>query len=441
MNSNSIKHIILFILVISVGLAVGCRQVVKPDDLSIEIETASGEARVLQGSNITLVAKYRNPLKESDPDDIRWNVISIDRGCASVRTGEFSNECILTGEVAGDVTVQAISKKGDTATFTVSVYAPMILTYLLPDGGIDDFTLPLRTEGDVYDLIVDWGDGSATTSVTSASDAVHSYSSLLGGTPVDITIYGDLRFGDIDGDRPEDQPYELTGDWDDGSWGDPMINPGQGQRAPKYNSSLYLVRVKQFGSVQFINNRYSFAGIQNNFSLPLDTEDFPHIEGDAIGMFEAAPKFNQDISSWDISRVTDFRWFFHYAEKFNNGGEPLDWRGFAKNIDEDDTITMYSMFKEAESFNQNIGSWDVSRVTDMGYMFGGSSGAFMKFNQDISGWDVSGVTNMVGMFSNSAKFNQDISGWDVSQVEKWKNFDKGSSSSWENSKKPVWPIL
>ena len=46
-----------------------------------------------------------------------------------------------------------------------------------------------------------------------------------------------------------------------------------------------------------------------------------------------------------------------------------------------------------QAFNQNIGQWDVSNVTDMTSMFWGTS-----FNQDISEWDVSGVTTMAGMF-------------------------------------------
>ena len=41
-----------------------------------------------------------------------------------------------------------------------------------------------------------------------------------------------------------------------------------------------------------------------------------------------------------------------------------------------------------------IGAWDVSKVTDMSYMFADAK----DFNQDISEWDVSKVTDMSWMF-------------------------------------------
>jgi hypothetical protein len=51
----------------------------------------------------------------------------------------------------------------------------------------------------------------------------------------------------------------------------------------------------------------------------------------------------------------------------------------------------------------NISTWDVSQVTDMSNLFKFK----YDFNDDISAWDVSNVTSMQGMFVNSL-FNQDI---------------------------------
>lgn len=80
-------------------------------------------------------------------------------------------------------------------------------------------------------------------------------------------------------------------------------------------------------------------------------------------------------------------------------------------------------------FNQPIGNWDMSNVTNMKGMFAYTT----IFNQDISNWNVGRVTNMGGMFFRSSGINQDLSLWDVSVVNQCESFDY-NTSQWTYSK-------
>ena len=51
---------------------------------------------------------------------------------------------------------------------------------------------------------------------------------------------------------------------------------------------------------------------------------------------------------------------------------------------------MFSMFNDADSFNQPLNSWNVSKVTSMFRMFTNAD----SFNQPLNSWNVSRVTNM-----------------------------------------------
>jgi surface protein len=80
------------------------------------------------------------------------------------------------------------------------------------------------------------------------------------------------------------------------------------------------------------------------------------------------------------------------------------------------------------AFNQDIGSWNVSNVTDMSRMFYNAH----TFNQDIDSWNVSKVSTMSYMFYNAHAFNQDISSWDISSLTNAAGMFKGTAMTVDN---------
>ena len=113
-------------------------------------------------------------------------------------------------------------------------------------------------------------------------------------------------------------------------------------------------------------------------------------------MFNGCKEFNQPLGSWDVSNVTNMSHMFDNCYKFN---QPLDsW-------DVSNVTNMEHMFYSCYQFNQPLNNWNVSNVTNMSKMFWACS----EFNQPLNSWDVSNVINTIYMFYNTSmegyKFN------------------------------------
>ena len=262
----------------------------------------------------------------------------------------------------------------------------------------DTVVLPLLSGG-TYSGTIDWGDGS--TSALSYANRTHTYAS--GGVKV-ITISGQ-----IDG-------------WRFGNGGD----------------RRKITDIFNWGTLN-ITTDAAFQGCNN---LDITATDAPTISSTSLaGTFMSCTSLTTpDLSSWDVSSVTDMFWFFLDADDFN--GDISTWDvsnvtnmeamfGRAKAFNQDignwnvsSVTNMRQVFLNARAFNQPIGSWNISSVTDMSNTFSGA----ISFNQPIGSWNTSSVTNMSSVFQGATSFNQPIESWNTSSVTDMSRMFSGASS-------------
>mgnify|MGYP003113262709 CR=1 FL=1 len=146
-----------------------------------------------------------------------------------------------------------------------------------------------------------------------------------------------------------------------------------------------MVSVDQWGAFDF-SMTYTFAGCRN---MVLNAGDNPYISGtDLEGAFACCQNIQDgNLGGWDVGSVTNMKWMFFNATKFN--GDLGGW--------DTSSLTgtgLYGMFHYAQNFNQPISSWDISGCTSLQNTFAGA----WSFNQNINTWDTSNVTNMQNTF-------------------------------------------
>ena len=157
-----------------------------------------------------------------------------------------------------------------------------------------------------------------------------------------------------------------------------------------------LLSVTQWGSTTLTSLRGAFNGCTSLTSVPA----LPSTVTNTSYMFKGATIFNREIGSWNVTNVSN----------------------------------MQSMFEDAEAFNTNLIGWQnngtVVNVKNMSNMFAGAS-AFQ--GTGIQNWNVFGVTNMEGMFKDAIAFNNNLFGWEgygstVANVKNMANMFNGAGA-------------
>ena len=141
---------------------------------------------------------------------------------------------------------------------------------------------------------------------------------------------------------------------------------------------LKLLSIDQWGTNKWKNMRSAFAGAENMDVRATDTPD--------------------------LSQATDLSWMFVGNKSLK--GESANWNWNTSTI-----TKMSGVFQNANRFNQNIGSWDVSKVTDTAAMFSGASAFNNGGSNSIVNWDTSNFVIANDMFQRAISFNQSLAAW------------------------------
>jgi surface protein len=242
---------------------------------------------------------------------------------------------------------------------------------------------------------------------------------LSAGTTITLPLYGTVNVTVDWGDSQPDT-YNTNGDKthtyaSEGTYTVSITGTltqfGNGYN--EYANADKLAKVTSFGSIGLASLYGAFRGTTNLTEVPSSLP--PGILDLSYSFYGTGQESITNLNSWEVSSVTDMGSMFRYANSFNQ--DIGSW-------DVSSVTDMTYMFYRATSFNKDIGSWDVSSATDMMRMFYGAT----SFNQDIGSWDVSSVTEMHRMFRNATAFNQDIGSWDVGSVEDMESMFYGTSA-------------
>ena len=326
----------------------------------------------------------------------------------TAKVGTYKIEYILTRTytIAGTTQTDTVMTAERTVIVKSAVKeeAKMITEWTIPAANT---TIKLPVQGTGLNITVDWGDGSAEQTVTTAFPT-HTYATA--GT-YEIKVWGTCpRWG-----YASDATVDESSDY--------------------YTYINYLTKVKQLGELGV--TRYGFSYCSNLTEVSGDNlttdKTFENVTSMAF-MFNACRSLTTlDVSKVNTSNVTDMAHMFSECanltildvSKFDtrnvtnmscifyncSGLTGLDVSKFNTS----NVTNMSGMFQNCSGLTSlDVSKFDTSNVIDMSYMFSSCSDLT---SLDVSKFNTSNVTNMPGMFSScSGLTSLDVSKFNTSNV-------------------------
>jgi surface protein len=288
----------------------------------------------------------------------------------------------------------------------------------------NQITLPLKSTTD-YDFVVHWGDGTQDNiTVYNQPEVTHTYPE---SGIYEVRIGGGITGWQFNNSNDKLKIIFIS------NWEDLTLDEGGATTAGFYGcSNLDCNATDAFKWTSVGSNDSMISMFQQCINLSsigrFNPGDYPQIT-DIQRMFINCDSFNQDIGFWNVSNINLMFNLFSNADAFNNGGSPSISGWDMSNV----VGSIQSMLGTA--FNQPIGSWDVGNVSTFRALFQNNT----VFNQDISNWDTSSAVSFEDLFEGASSFTGDISNWNTTGVTIFQgvflNNDgfNGSLSGWDTS--------
>ena len=150
-------------------------------------------------------------------------------------------------------------------------------------------------------------------------------------------------------------------------------------------------------------------------------------------LFHDIRKLNQDFDWMDISNCYNIDYMFKNCSSMQGSVAFKSGTGSVRSMV--GTFQDLNVSKK-QPWNPDLSSWDVSNVTNMNAMFYGQ-----KYINDpgMRNWDTSNVRDMFMMFDTAEAMQQNLSGWCVSKIgTKPHNFDRAAGFYNQAYKQPQW---
>jgi surface protein len=280
-------------------------------------------------------------------------------------------------------------------------------------------TLPLMAaaSSSLYNFIINWGDNTSSSISSSLQSDVTHTYATAGNYTT--KMWGTMRGWRFNstGDRNKLQSVDKWGGFQ------PLPNPDTSAAVFAGCNSASFANVIGIPDLRYTTSLRAFFGQCLNLTTVNNLEkwDISRITTLRVAFFNCL-KFDQNIGSWDVSNVTDMVGILGVsvvAQPEGNAG----------------------VFNNGGS--PSIGNWNTSKVTDMTQMFLNQT----RFNQNIGSWNISNVTNFTAMFgvylststpwqTLSGSFNNggspSIGNWDTSKVTSFNSMFTGQLSFNQN---------